>query len=159
MGSRPSRARATVAPVQTDPTQSEGSPRKHISGTRERQSGQSVSSEEDSSPADSGSEYEVVAENFQIYKVELLEERLAEAEGRLKDAEERNRRAEQVSSYSVRFDSGEDCSFRSDPTAQLHVFSYHSHVNRLVSHYSVINFILLSWLPDLQLLHLNIELK
>lgn len=96
MGSRPSRVSAAVAPVQIEATQPEGSPRKYAHGEGDVHSEHSVTSEEDSSPADSGSEYGVVAENFQIYKVELLEEKLVEAEGRLKDAEERNRRAEQV---------------------------------------------------------------
>lgn len=94
MGSRPSRVSAAVAPVQIEATQSEGSPRKDACGEGDVQSERSASSEEESS--DSGSEYGVVAENFQIYKVELLEEKLAEAEGRLNDAEGRNRRAEQV---------------------------------------------------------------
>ena len=94
MGSCPSRASATVAPVQVDPTQSEGTPIKDVSGPGEGQSERSMSSEGGSSTL--GSEYGVVAENFQIYKMELLEEKLAEAEGRLKVFEEKNRRAEEV---------------------------------------------------------------
>lgn len=97
MGSRPSRAKATVAPVQSDPTHSEGSPSKDVFGTGEGQSELSVCSGEGDS--ESGSECGVVAENFQIYKMELLEEKLAEAERRLKVAEERSRRAEQVGGW------------------------------------------------------------
>ena len=89
--------------MQLEATHSEGIPRKDTSGEEDVHSEHSVTSDEDTSPADSGSEYGVVAENFQIYKVELLEEKLAEAEGRLKDAQERNRRAEQVGSCSVCF--------------------------------------------------------
>lgn len=96
MGSCPSRPSAVVAPVQADPTQSEGAPSRGVSGLGESQSKRSVSSEGSSSTVDYGPEYGVVAENFQIYKMELLEEKLSEAEGRLKVAEERNRRAEEV---------------------------------------------------------------
>ena len=99
MGSRPSRAKATVAPVQSDPAHLEDTPNKDVFGTGEGQSELSVCSGEGGS--ESGSECGVVAENFQIYKVELLEEKLAEAERRLKVAEERNRQAEQVRSCRV----------------------------------------------------------
>lgn len=99
MGSRPSRAKATVAPVQSDPIHSEGTPNKDVFGTGEDQSELSVRSGEGGS--ESGSECGVVAENFQIYKVELLEEKLSDAERRLKVAEERSRRAEQVRNCRV----------------------------------------------------------